>query len=179
MGLTLYQHFRSFVEAGRALQAIRDSGRPSKRLYRATHATFEDYCREKWGLTENYANKMIRGAQQYAAIKTGTKVPVLPDRESHVRELCRLESDAEAGENWTCKVSTAAVGTILGASCGCQFGETCNGDVNRYTEGIEPAGYPANWAAASGAAVDVEISTPALVIEPRRNQSARPCGPSE
>jgi hypothetical protein len=70
----------------------------------------EDYCREKWGLTENYANKMIRGAQQYAAIKTGTKVPVLPERESHVRELCRLESDAEAASR-RCEIR---IGELLG-----------------------------------------------------------------
>jgi hypothetical protein len=53
---------------------------------------------------------MIRGAQQYAAIKTGTKVPVLPDRESHVRELCRLESDAEAASRW-CEIR---IGELLG-----------------------------------------------------------------
>jgi hypothetical protein len=37
---------RDFFEVALALLRIRD-----ERLYRQTHATFEDYCREKWGMT--------------------------------------------------------------------------------------------------------------------------------
>jgi hypothetical protein len=93
-------------------------------LYRATHATFEDYCREKWGITDQHANRMIAGAVRYEALKREPIGSLLPDRESHVRELCRLESDAEAGENWTCKVSARPLGTILGASGATVFEKT-------------------------------------------------------
>jgi hypothetical protein len=91
---------------------------------RPTHATFEDYCREKWGMSEGYATRMIVGAQRYDALETLPIGKVFPERESHVRELCRLESDAEAGENWTCKVSTRPPRCVPGASCGCHFDQT-------------------------------------------------------
>lgn len=45
----------AFWLAGKALQIIRDG-----RLYRATHATFEDYCLDRWGMRDAYANKLIR-----------------------------------------------------------------------------------------------------------------------
>jgi len=71
--------------------------------------TFEDYCREKWGITPRYANLMISGAMRIEAMKTGTVVPILPDRERHIRELCRLESDAEATEVWGRRLDQAVV----------------------------------------------------------------------
>lgn len=45
----------AYWAAGKALQAIRDG-----RLYRATHANFEDYCQEQWDITRQYANQLIR-----------------------------------------------------------------------------------------------------------------------
>jgi hypothetical protein len=44
----------SFVEVGKALSAIRYG-----KLYRATHGTFEDYCREKWNMDKAHWNRMI------------------------------------------------------------------------------------------------------------------------
>ena len=41
---------RTFVEVGAALCEIRD-----QRLYRVMHATFEGYCRERWGFTASRA----------------------------------------------------------------------------------------------------------------------------
>jgi hypothetical protein len=67
---------------------------------------------------------MIVGAQRYDALETLPIGKVFPERESHVRELCRLESDAEAGENWTCKISARPLGTILGASGATVFEKT-------------------------------------------------------
>jgi len=45
----------AFWAAGKALQIVRDA-----RLYRATHATFEEYVLERWDMQVNYANKLIR-----------------------------------------------------------------------------------------------------------------------
>lgn len=45
---------RSFVAAGRALLSIHDA-----RLYRASHATFEAYCAERWGITDRRARQLI------------------------------------------------------------------------------------------------------------------------
>src|SRR5678815_3357382 len=47
-------HFETFQTAGHALAAIRDD-----RLYRETHPTFEDYCREKWEMSKTQANRLI------------------------------------------------------------------------------------------------------------------------
>lgn len=98
--LSIERHFKSFVDMGVALQAIRDSGKPSQRLYRETHQTFDEYCESRWGITKDYANKLIAGSIRYGQLKTNTKVSVLPERETHVRALCRIESHDEAAEVW-------------------------------------------------------------------------------
>jgi hypothetical protein len=51
------QGLTTFV--GRALVEIRES-----RLYATTgHATWDDYCRERWGLSKTHANRQIDAAQ--------------------------------------------------------------------------------------------------------------------
>ena len=49
---------QTFAEVGSALLVIRDD-----RLYRATHATFEAYCRERWDMTRCHANRVIGAAR--------------------------------------------------------------------------------------------------------------------
>lgn len=52
---TVIEHRQvTFIEVGRALMEIRD-----RRLYRETHATFETYCRERWGWGRAHANRHI------------------------------------------------------------------------------------------------------------------------
>lgn len=46
----------AFWGAGKALQVIRDG-----RLYRETHATFEDYTEQRWQMRRAQADKLIRG----------------------------------------------------------------------------------------------------------------------
>lgn len=48
----------TFLNVGHALAQIRDH-----RLYRATHQTFEKYCRERWDFGKSYANRQINGYQ--------------------------------------------------------------------------------------------------------------------
>ena len=48
---------QTFIEVGAALMEIRD-----QRLYRETHATFEGYCKERWGFTYRFANLQISAA---------------------------------------------------------------------------------------------------------------------
>jgi hypothetical protein len=57
------------------------------RLYRLSHDTFEDYCRERWGMARNYANKMVAAAEVVANL--GTNVPKLPVTESQARPRTR------------------------------------------------------------------------------------------
>jgi hypothetical protein len=54
----------TFVEVGQALADIRDSGQ-----YReAGFGSFEDYCRDRWGLGRGWANAQISASRVYRAI---------------------------------------------------------------------------------------------------------------
>lgn len=58
---------RAFVEAGKALAELRD-----RRLYRSTHKTFEEYCREPFSFTHRHVNYLIAGSQVVENLQTGT-----------------------------------------------------------------------------------------------------------
>jgi hypothetical protein len=63
----------TFVEVGTALAAIRDA-----RLYRLEYATFEDYCRERWGFSRVRAHQMIDAAAVVGALTiVNTETPTL------------------------------------------------------------------------------------------------------
>lgn len=49
---------RVFYIAGRALRFLRE-----KRLYRSTHTTFEEYCKQRFGFTHRHVNYLIAGSQ--------------------------------------------------------------------------------------------------------------------
>jgi protein gp37 len=68
----------SFIAVGQALGEIR-----TRRLYRLTHPTFEDYCRERWDMNKRYANRLILAA----------KGPIGPKTEGEARRL-RAEQEA-------------------------------------------------------------------------------------
>jgi hypothetical protein len=84
---TIERGQRTFLEVGEALREIRDS-----RLYREQHATFEDYCRERWGFTDR------RGRQLMDAAAIGTVVPVSSERQA--RELGKLKDDQARENAW-------------------------------------------------------------------------------
>lgn len=96
----------AYLRIGRALAAIRDSGRPSRRLYRATHVTFESYCRDTWGLSEARATQLIVASKRYEVLETLKIFKVLPRLESHVAQLARCETDEQAAEVWQKVVDT-------------------------------------------------------------------------
>lgn len=85
--VVIKQGLETFIEVGTALMTIRD-----KRLYRANHATFEDYCRGVWGMARNYANKMIAAAQVVQNLELGT---IVPTTESQARPLAGLEPEVQ------------------------------------------------------------------------------------
>ena len=66
---------QTFIEVGRALLEIRD-----RRLYRETHATFEAYCRERWGWGRSNAYELMDAAR-VAGVLSGT-----PDTPTSVRQ---------------------------------------------------------------------------------------------
>ena len=62
------------------------------------HGTFEDYCRERWGWSRNYANKTIAAAE--VASMMGTTVPI--PNEAQARELVPLlDRPDKMAEAWT------------------------------------------------------------------------------
>ena len=93
----------TFVEVGNALSEIRES-----RLYRQTHSTFEDYCRDKWGWSKTHANRYIDAAQVVNGL---TPMGVTPASERQARELSVIEPEHRA-EVWQRAVETAPEGKI-------------------------------------------------------------------
>lgn len=95
---------KTFVDVGMALMEIRDG-----RLYRRDYSTFEDYCRDKWGMSRIHAHRMIEAAEV-----TGNLLPmgnILPVSERQARPLASLPSDVQPLV-WQVAVETAPEGKI-------------------------------------------------------------------
>lgn len=72
----------TFFEVGDALARIR-----SAKLYRATHARFDDYTKERWGFTDSRARQLILAARTVTDV-TAAGLPV-PENEAQAREVRR------------------------------------------------------------------------------------------
>jgi ParB family chromosome partitioning protein len=85
----------TFVEVGLALLEIRDS-----RLYRASHSSFDAYCRERWAFSRVRAHQLIEGAEVAGLLTTVNTAG--PTTERQARELVRLahQDEKEAVEVW-------------------------------------------------------------------------------
>jgi len=95
---------KTFVDVGNALLEIRDS-----RLYRAQWGTFDEYCRERWGMAKSRAYQLIDAAQVSANVST--VVDILPVSERQARPLTRLEPEKQR-EAWQTAVETAPGGKV-------------------------------------------------------------------
>ena len=76
----------TFVEVGNAIREIRDS-----KLYKESHGTFEDYCRERWGWSRVHAHRQMEAANTAELLPIGNK----PKSEAVTRELAPLKGDPE------------------------------------------------------------------------------------
>lgn len=87
---------RAFYEAGAALREL-----STRRLYRSTHKTFEEYCRERFDLTRSAAYYLMSAAtvMDNLSQKCQQIVDIFPTKESQCRELAKLEPD-EQPEAW-------------------------------------------------------------------------------
>ncbi|MFN6455785.1 MAG: hypothetical protein RM022_026800 [Nostoc sp. EfeVER01] len=104
---------RAFFEAGKALTELRD-----RRLYRSTHKTFEEYCRDRFAHSRQQSNYLIAAAGVYENLTTigcqnvenqnlttnGTQI--LPTSERQVRSMTKLEPQ-EQQEVWLRAVELA------------------------------------------------------------------------
>jgi len=93
---------RSFYECGKAIIELRN-----KRLYRSTHKTFEEYCRDRFGFTHRSVNYLIAGSMVVDNLQKGTiGSQILPTSERQVRPLTKLEPDLQC-EVWQLSVEEA------------------------------------------------------------------------
>ena len=86
-----------------------------ERLYRETHATFEQYCQEKWDVGRQHAYRLIDAAGVVkdlspngdADTKAGTRQVCLPGTESQARALAKIKEPEQRRETWEKLLKTA------------------------------------------------------------------------
>lgn len=90
--LRIERGLKSFIDVGEALSTIRDS-----RLYRRSHATFEDYCAERWNLKRQRAYELMNAAAVVSEF-SDTEIPA-PAKESHAAALAAVP-EADRADVW-------------------------------------------------------------------------------
>lgn len=90
--IVIQQGLETFIEVGTALMIIRD-----KRLYRVDFGTFEEYCRERWGVEKSQTYRLIDAAKVVSNLSPIGEV--LPRTESQARPLAKLEPELQR-EAW-------------------------------------------------------------------------------
>jgi hypothetical protein len=101
------QGLQTFYEVGQALIEIRD-----RKLYRATHKTFEAYCQEKWSLTRPRAYQFMDASEVVQNLST--MVDKIPTNERQVRPLTKLPQTQQL-EIWQKAIELAPNGIPTGA----------------------------------------------------------------
>jgi len=81
---------QTFVDVGSALARIRDDA-----LYRATHGSFEAYCRERWSLSRKRAYDLMGASQIVRELSPMGDIP-MPANERQARELSDLPTETAA-----------------------------------------------------------------------------------
>ena len=89
---------RAFVEAGTALRQLRDG-----RLYKSTHKTFEEYCRDRFGFSRAHPYRLIDAAKVVDNLSSvniqnnlsPNRRQIMPTTIEQVRALTALEPDAQ------------------------------------------------------------------------------------
>jgi len=84
---------KTFRKVGAALLAIRDG-----RMYRAEFGTFEDYCKDRWGLKKQTAYQMIEGASVMQNLESHN-CDALPKNQGQTRPLAVLPPEQQP-EAW-------------------------------------------------------------------------------
>ncbi len=78
--------------AGEALRMIKEQG-----LYKSQYNTYDEYCRQRWNITPQHANRMIKATEVVESIAESEPIgSVLPKLESQARALAKAENPSEA-----------------------------------------------------------------------------------
>lgn len=96
---------RGTFEVGSALTSIQ-----LRKLYKADHKTFEDYCMKRWGFTQQHATRLIRATRIVENLQS-EPIGSLPKTESQVRPLSQLPTMQQA-KAWREAVNTAPNGHV-------------------------------------------------------------------
>ena len=104
---TVAKGLDTFLAVGKALAAIK-----SRKLYRATHASFEGYLKERWGLSRPRGYQLISAAETLDTL--GEMSTVVDISEGQVRPLARLKTPALRREAWRKAQETAPRGGVTG-----------------------------------------------------------------
>lgn len=80
---------QSFVEVGTALIEVSD-----RRLYRQTHATFQEYVSDKWKMTARRAYQLCEAAEVVKSLPP--EMCTIVHNEGQARELARVEPEQRA-----------------------------------------------------------------------------------
>lgn len=101
----------TFMEVGTALGEIRDA-----RFYRFTHPTFEDYVRERWGMSRARAYQLMDGATVARIVSTVVDTPA-PASEAVAREMAPMLREAAGSipDVWQESVRRSGEGTPTAA----------------------------------------------------------------
>lgn len=116
---------KSFLAVGSALFEIR-----GKKLYRQTHTNFDDFVREKWGISRDRADQLIKAAEVKSEMPTNgrnSEIASSIENERQLRELSRIGTEdipealdkikevcEESGKKPTAKVIKSVVDEMLG-----------------------------------------------------------------
>jgi ParB family chromosome partitioning protein len=102
---TIEKGLKTFVDVGQALASIRD-----RKLYRETHGTFEEYCRERWQLARSTAYQLMDASAVVENVRNCGQIEA-PVNESQARPLTQLEPEQQR-EAWAEAVDTAPGGKV-------------------------------------------------------------------
>jgi hypothetical protein len=112
------RNFKAFYDVGCALREIQQ-----RLLYRATHKTFADYCKELWDMARRTAYGYIEAADvvdnvrncaQIENVANCHHIKLLPNNECQARALSKFDPDQQRTV-WTEAVKTAPDGKITAA----------------------------------------------------------------
>jgi hypothetical protein len=98
-----------YFRKGEALIRIREA-----KLYRKSHGTFEEYCRDRWKITDDYARKLIRATEVVQDIQKSRPLVSIPESERVARTLVRIEPEKRA-KTWGQVISSVPEGKKLTA----------------------------------------------------------------
>jgi len=100
------QDMGAFYRVGCALAKIKDS-----RLYRETHSTFEEYCKDRWEMGKSTAYQLIDASIVIENVRHGGQIEA-PINERQARPLTKLATAEAQREAWEMVVETAPEGKI-------------------------------------------------------------------